>query len=146
MKYTRILLLLSASLIVCGYYSPFFVSDDSAVDKLYGKTNMKNMVVGRTEVFNKENDFSCKGLYFLVQPNSASKDEKKLQTGMPFARVKCNDGRMIELKWNQDMTVSGVDQYKKEYKFKQAKMREYIKYIKGAYNPKKDKKKNVEKI
>lgn len=137
MKYTRIFIILSTSLLVCGFTSPFFISEENAVEKLYGKTKMKNLVAGKTEVLNKENNFSCKGLYFIVQPFATTKDEKKLQPGMPFARLRCNDGRMIEMKWNVDKTVSGVDQYKKEYKLKQVKKKEYVKYTKDAYKPKK---------
>lgn len=146
MKYTRILILLSASFIVCGFTSPFFVSEDDAAEKLYGKTNMKNLVVGKTEILNKENNFSCSGMYVIVQPNAATKEEKKLQTGMPFARVKCSDGRLIELKWNKEPTVDGVDQYKKTYKFKQVKNKDFKKYIKDAYKPQKEKKVKAEKV
>lgn len=144
MKFTRIILLLSASLFVCGYTN-YFVSDSNAVEKLYGKKSLVNMVEGKTEVFNKDNDFSCKGMLFIVQPNSSMNDEKKLYAGMPFSRIKCSDNRVIELKWNQNMTVSGVDQYKKDYQFRQVKRKEYKNYTKNAFKPEK-KRKNDGKV
>lgn len=129
MKYIKSLILLASTFFICGYTN-YFVSDDTAVEKLYGRNKMQNFVAAKTTVYNLQNqDFCCKGMYFLTQPSTDS--TKKNEPGIPFARIKCTDDRIIELKWNKDDTVSGLDQYNKTYKFKQVKKKDFKKYVKN---------------
>lgn len=111
-------------------YTNFFISPTGKdnVELYYGNNKAVNMIEGRTYLKKLNSDFNCEGMLFTVQ--NQLENEKKLTPGSPFSRVKCNDGRIIELKWKENNTVEGIDQFDKSYSFIQAKKKEYKNYIK----------------
>lgn len=137
MKYTKILLL-SFTFFVCGYTN-YFISPEDSVEKFYGKNKLLNLVMGETTLNMLNSDLTCKGMYFISQPNNNVTEKSKVVPGIPFARVKCNDDRIFEIKWSLDKKVSAVDQQNKSYTLKQVKKKEYKKYIKPVKEKKNDK-------
>lgn len=128
MKYTKFLLLIFTALVTSAY-SNFFISPDGKnnTEFLYGKKKQKDFVEGRIFIKNANSDLKCEGMLFTVQ--NQMENEKKLTPGVPYSRIKCNDGRILELRWNLDNTFKGVDQYGKNYAFTHTSKKEYKKYI-----------------
>lgn len=124
-------------------YSAYYTGpvDDNSGEYYYGYIGLSNFAQGTSSLKKTNSDFSCEGLLFMTQIQY--ENGKKPVPGPPYSRAKCNDGRIIILKWADKDTVAGVDQYDNVYKFSQVKGKEYRKYRKINKKYEKNKKRQT---
>lgn len=130
---------------VCSGFTRFYISDsNSGAEQFYGKRKMKSAIHGHAFLNDLNTDLKCEGMVITTEFNtsksSLASEGGKLNLRAPFARLKCNDERILELQWNLNNTIEAVDQFGKGYALKQVGGREYKRYIRVKKTNEKSKK------
>lgn len=123
-KYIVILIFLITNLASYGAY--FSLTEKNTNNILYGKIKTKDFISGNVYIQDIYAKTFCSGFFFGITPDTA----KTLKTGAGFAKVKCNNGKLMEVNLQSPTSGDAIDQYNNLYTFKQIKRKEYKKNIK----------------
>lgn len=108
-----------------SYADYFSMVDKSNGNSLYGRIKLKDFTSGNVFIQTKDSETHCDGFWFVKNVSMGiSKDQ------VYFAKVKCGDGRMMELNWKPMASGEAVDQYKNTYTINTIKKKEYKKNVK----------------
>lgn len=124
-KYLAILILLLIP--VSSYGSYFKLTGKSANENLYIKVKSKDFISGNIHIQNPNATVVCSGFVFNVYPDSA---KTLRENNGVFSKVTCNNGKLMEIKWDTITSGKAIDQYDNTYSVNAIKRKEYKKNIK----------------
>lgn len=123
-KLLTVLIFISTCL--ASYGGCFKLTENKTNVSLYGKAKINDFTSSKIYIQDTSANTVCNGFGFEIIPDTAL-SSKNLTC---FAKVKCSDGRLMEINWNKDLVGSAVDQYNNLYTLRKIKQKEYKKSIK----------------
>lgn len=119
-------------------YGAYFSLTEKGTDNiLFGKIKTKDFISGNVYIQDSCAETICNGFFFGITTDAA----KSINARAGFAKIKCNNGRLMEINLQSAMSGEAIDQYHNLYTMKTIKRKEYKRNIK-----KKVKEKDVEKL